>query len=207
MMPPARNQSTGTFMKKYLPALAAALLLIAISPAGAIPIYGAFSGEVTGTGGGLVSYPVGTPVTGNYGYDTAVPWYNFVVDIAGQPFAGWDYSPSGLSFSVDANGFPVSGSAGGTWDLYINSGGVLGLSTFGNNYISAQVTYSTTSVPDASATWFLMCVALSGLVYAKRHNMPGAGCKNETVLTGRRNPAPSSGRINAEMGNRRAMFC
>jgi hypothetical protein len=156
-------------MKKILPLFVAALLVISSSPTGAIPVYGTFSGAVTGTGGGLVSYPVGTPVTGSYGYDTDRSWYDFLVNIDGQPFAGWSsHNYSGLSFTVDANGMPVSGSAAGLWDLYIGSGGYLRLSTFGDNYINAQVTYSTPSVPDAGTTSFLMGIALSGLVVFRR---------------------------------------
>jgi hypothetical protein len=164
-------------MKKWCSVAAAALWLTAITPAGAIPVDGTFSGVVTGTGGGLVSYPVGTIVTGSYGYDPALlngnqtsytdPSVFFLINIGGQMFANYTPQTSGLSFWVDENGIPVFGSAGQSWDLYIN-GDSLGLSTFGDNYINAQVTYSTPSVPDAGTTSFLMGIALSGLAFTRR---------------------------------------
>ena len=171
------NQTTGEYMKRHLPSLAAAFLLIAVSPVEAIPVYGTFSGAVTGTGGTLVSYPVGTPVTGNYSYDFALLNGNhtspldstltFVVYIDGQGYGYSALNGSGLGFSVDANGRPVSGSAAGSWDLLISSGG-LTLWTFGNNYVSAQVTYATPSVPDAGATSSLLGIALAGTAVARR---------------------------------------
>jgi hypothetical protein len=152
-------------MKKDIPSLAVALLLIVIAPANAIPVYGTFSGAVTATGGTLVSYPIGTAVTGNFEYASDMSSFTFVIDLAGQAFAGWGTPMSGLAFSVDANGFPVSGTAAGPWDLYISSGGGISLNTFGNNFIHAQVSYTT---PEGTTTFFLLSLAWAGVAWGKR---------------------------------------
>ena len=157
-------------MKRHLPSLAAALLLIAISPLEAIPVYGDFSGAVTATRGTLVSYPVGTPVTGNFRYDNSDPngYESFVIYIDGDGYGYTSENRSGLSFGVDANGFPAGGTAGGAWDLYIGNGGSLGLSAFGDYGISVQVTYEITGVPDAGATSLLLGIALAGVAVTRR---------------------------------------
>ena len=149
-------------MKKHLSSFAAALLLVSISPLHATTISGTFSGVVTGKGGVIFPYALGAPVAGTFHYDSnpLVVDYSFVVEIDGEGFAGWNSLLNGLSFSVDANGFPQFGHAAGLWDLGIN-GGNLGFVTFGDNYGSAQVTYAT---PDAGTTLSLMGIVLAGLV-------------------------------------------
>ena len=158
-------------MTRHLPSLTAALLLIAISTVEAIPVYGDFSGVVTSTNGVIVHYPVGTPLTGSFSYDLATsPLVSetFIVNIGGQPFAGYNsWGTSGLSFWVDANGFPAGGSAASAWDLYISPGGGIGLSSWGNN-ITAQVTYEITGIPDAGATSLLLGIALAGVAVTRR---------------------------------------
>ena len=166
-------------MNKCLPLLATALWLMATSPVAAIPVFGTFSGAVIGSGIGLAAYPVGTPVTGSYGYDPDLlngnqtsyndPSVFFSISIGGQPFAYYVPLLSGLSFSVDANGMPVFGSAGGLWDLYIN-GGFLGLRTGPGSgfYINSEVTYDAPNVPDAGMTSLLLGIALTGVAVVRR---------------------------------------
>ncbi len=163
--------------------------MAAISPVAAIPMHGTFSGTVTGTNGWVVSYPLGTLVTGSYGYDSDLlngnhtsysdPSVFFQINMDGLAFAGYTPGTSGLGFSVDANGMPVSGSAGQLWDLYIGSGGFLSLiSGLGpdNNRIIAQVTYNTPVVPDAGTTIFLLGMAWVSLVFV-RHFLAGQAAR------------------------------
>ena len=166
-------------MNKCLPLLATALWLMATSPVAAIPVFGTFSGAVIGSGIGLAAYPVGTPVTGSYGYDPDLlngnqtsyndPSVFFSISIGGQPFAYYVPLLSGLGFSVDASGMPVFGSAGGLWDLYI-SGGFLGLRTGPGSsiYINSEVTYDAPKVPDAGMTSLLMGLALASVAVVRR---------------------------------------
>jgi hypothetical protein len=173
------DQTISKQMKKCLPLLAVALLLMAISPVAAIPVHGTFNGVVTGVNGSGAAYPIGTPVTGSYGYDPDLldgnqttyndPSVFFFINIGGQPFAYYLPLLSGLSFSVDANGMPVFGGAAGVWDLYI-SGNFLGLRTGPGSsfYINSQVTYDAPTVPDAGTASFLMGIALASVVVARR---------------------------------------
>jgi hypothetical protein len=164
-------------MQKYVLSFVAVSLLMAVSPARAIPVSGTFSGIVTfsaGTSGDYYYYPAGTPVTGTYEYtpallndgstDFADPTAFFQVDIDGLVF-GW--SGDNLNFLVDANGVPVSGSAVGVWDLFLGtySPGGVGMTASGIYSIGAQVTYSTPSttpptVPDAASTSCLTGMAM-----------------------------------------------
>ena len=160
-------------MRTYRQLFGAALLLITISSAKAVPIYGTFSGIVTsvfGTGG----YPPcadGDTVTGIYEYTPALltggatdfsdPTANFQININGTPFAGW--SGNSLNLIVGANGEPVSGSAAGGWQLFLGTYGPGDVGMTAAVYsIGAEVTYSTPSatVPDTASTFFLSGIAL-----------------------------------------------
>lgn len=158
-------------MKKNFELLTLAFLFIALSPAGAIPMVGYFYGVVTSSSGGMD--PVGTPISGSFGYDPS--WLVNGHTSYSDPsvffqFGGLGiYTPllTGLSFTVDANGFPVMGSAGGaaTFDLSIRPGGLVGIYT-ASGAISegAQVTYTFASVPDPGRTWCLLGMSLFGVV-------------------------------------------
>jgi hypothetical protein len=177
-------------MQKYVLSFVAVSLLMAVSPARAIPVSGTFSGIVTfsaGTSGDYYYYPAGTPVTGTYEYTPALlndgstgfadPTASFQVDINGQDF-GW--SGDFLDLSVDANGMPVSGSGIGVWDLFLGiyGPGFVGMNASGIYSISAQVTYSTPSttpptVPDAASTSCLTGIAMLALaVFGRLSSRP-----------------------------------
>ena len=186
-------------MRAYFHSFAAAtLLVITISAAKAIPVYGTFTGIVTysaNTGDGYYYYPDGTPVTGTYGYSPDLliggstknsdPTAYFQVDINGKDVFTW--SGNNLNLSVDANGVPVSGSGDGVFDLFFGTygSGDVGMTT-GYYTIDAQVTYSTPSdpssvVPDAASTACLAGMAMLSLavfgrfISRPRKDRPNAG--------------------------------
>jgi hypothetical protein len=167
-------------MKNWLPFLAAVLLLTAVSPVAAIPVHGTFGGVVTEVNGVGGIYPVGTTVAGSYGYDSALlngnqtgsftdPSVFFFVSLNGQPFAYYIPLLSGLSFSVDASGVPMFGSAASTWNLALGEGGFLGLfGGPGDSYYRSRIIYDAPTVPDATTTSCLMGIALASLAGFRR---------------------------------------
>ena len=163
-------------MRAFFHSFAAVLLLMTISAAEAIPVYGTFSGIVDETGGGYYSYAYGTPVTGIYEYTPAFltggstafadPTAYYQIDINGQYLQSW--SGDLLNLSVDANGVPVSGSGIASWELHLASGGSAGMDA-GEYFILAQVTYSTPSynnpaLPDGASTACLTGIAMLSLI-------------------------------------------
>jgi len=166
-------------MRAYFHSFAAVLLLLTISAAKAIPVYGTFSGIVDETAGGYYSFAYGTPVTGIYEYTPALltgnstafadPTAYFQININGQYLQSW--SGDLLNLSVDANGVPVSGSGIASWDLHLASDSA-GMDA-GEYFILAQVTYSTPSyenaaVPDTASTLCLTGIAMLGLAVFRR---------------------------------------
>ncbi|HEX4350588.1 MAG TPA: hypothetical protein VH251_09375 [Verrucomicrobiae bacterium] len=165
-------------MRAYFHSFAAVVLLMTISAAKAIPVYGTFSGIVTysaQTSDGYYTFAYGTPVTGSYEYSPdlliggstafADPTAYFQIDINGQYLQSWGGNL--LNLSVDANGVPVSGSGIASWDLHLASGSA-GMDA-GVYFIDAQVTYSTPSyadpaVPDTASTACLTSVAMLSLI-------------------------------------------
>lgn len=166
-------------MNKWLPFLAAALLLAAVPPVVAIPVHGTFCGVVTEVNGGGI-YPVGTTVTGSYGYDPDFmngnqtgsftdPSVFFLINLGGQPFAYYIPLLSGLSFSVDAKGIPMFGSAASTWNLSLGAGGFLGLfGGPGDSYYRSLITYEAPTVPDATTSCFLLGIAWASVAGFRR---------------------------------------
>jgi hypothetical protein len=183
-------------MRTCVLSVVAVLLLLAMSPARAIPVSGTFSGMVTfsaGSSGDYYYYPAGTEVTGMYEYTPALltggstafadPTAYFEMDINGQKFS---WSGNNLGFSVDANGEPVSGNGIAAWDLFLGTygPGFVGMNASGIYSISAQVTYSTpfttpSTVPDTASTACLTGIAMLALAVFRRlsswKNRPVAG--------------------------------
>ncbi len=168
-------------MNKQLLSLVAVLLLLPLAPAKATLINGTFSGVVTGTSGAF-PFANGASVTGSFGFDSnffradsSGKFYTslqdsslfFNVFIAGQQLYGWTPQSGGLSIVMDSDGIPISGGAGGAWDLFIGAGGLLNFGGL-NNSGQAQVAYSIPAVPDAGATSTLLGVALAGLAVGRR---------------------------------------
>jgi hypothetical protein len=177
-------------MKKLIPSLVAAIFLSAIIPAHAtLMVYGVINGVVTG-----VSYTyglqtrVGMTVTGTFFYDydslsapDASGNRTIVLQTSplGNPNAAFSFSSNAgegaggasgtglISFVVDANGLPYSGSFAGGPDGYFGPSSVVAIFAPGY-YWSATVTYTITGVPDAGATWFLLCLALASVMVAHR---------------------------------------
>jgi hypothetical protein len=167
-------------VRAYFHSFAAVLLVMTISAAKAVPVYGTFSGFVTysaKTGDGYYYYPDGTPVTGTYEYtptlltggstEWADPTAHFQININGKDLLAW--SGNNLNLSVDANGVPLSGNGDGAFDLFLGTSalGDVGMTT-GYYIVDAQVTYSTPSstpatVPDIASTSCLTGIAMLSL--------------------------------------------
>jgi len=164
-------------MRAYFHSFAAVLLLMTISAARAIPVYGTFSGVVTysaKTSDGYYNYADGTPVTGTYEYtpslliggstDFSDPTAFFQININGTELYSW--FGNNLNLTVGANGAPVSGSGAGVWNLFLSSGSE-GMNATEYS-IDAQVVYSTptttsATVPDTASTACLTGVAMLSL--------------------------------------------
>jgi len=170
-------------MRANLLSVVAAILLLATSPVRATLIYyGIFSGTViSSTGPDAAQFPVGTPVTGTFSYDHDLLFVNsfgqlqtllndpacsFLVNIGGYTF-GYP-ADSSLTFTVGANGLPISGNANGWWDLSFGNG-YIGLVEMGlTSYVDSQVTYSISSIPDAGASSILLGIALASVAVTRR---------------------------------------
>jgi hypothetical protein len=165
-------------MRAYFHSFAAVVMLMTISAARAIPVYGTFSGIVTyssDASDGYYSFAYGTPVTGSYEYtpdllvggstEFADPTASYQININGQYLQSWGGNL--LNLSVDANGVPVSGSGIASWDLHLASGSA-GMDA-GVYFILTQVTYSEPSpsypaaVPDTASTACLTGIAMLSL--------------------------------------------
>jgi len=165
-------------MKAGLYSFALALLLLTISSAKAVPVYGTITGTVTSVTGenGYPPFGAGTPVTGSYEYTPSLliggstefqdPTAYYLLYIDGYEFL----FPDGLlNMTVGADGEPVSGRGATSWDLFLGSTapgtGTVSMNAEGIDFIDAEVTYSSpsTTIPDTASTSCLAGIAMLGL--------------------------------------------
>jgi len=179
-------------VKPFLRLIAAGLVLASLSSANAIRIDGSFSGTISGgaiseINGSFIYRPVGTPVYATFSYDTAYlaapdasgyrqdsffdPSFYFLLLIDGTPFGSWvngsiPNADAISQFKVDAAGLPVIGRGTGGWDIVISQDSIrLGQPPAGD--LAAMIN-GTFSVPDSVATSWLLGLACTGVVFARR---------------------------------------
>jgi hypothetical protein len=172
--------------------IAMGLLMALVSPAHATLINGTFSGTISGgaiseINGSYIYRPVGTPVTATFSYDTAYlsapdasgnrqdsffdPVFYFTLLVGGSPFAeyfnGTNPGADAISeFMVNADGLPVTGRGSGGWDMYFGPG-TIDLYQPPYDALAASIN-GTFSVPDAAGTSWLLGMAVTALVIARR---------------------------------------
>ena len=160
-------------MKTCVQLFAAALVLMTVSSAKAVPVYGTITGTVVGvtSGDGWPPFGVGTPVTGFYQYTPANlvggstisdPTEEYYLNIAG---IGFGYGSGNLNMTIGANGEPVSGLGSAGIDLIIESPSGVALNLASLDIIDVGVTYLTpsTTVPDTASTSCLAGIAMLSL--------------------------------------------